>query len=309
MEEIKVSVIVPSYKRERKMFSRAIGSLLSQSYDNIEIIVVDDNAGDELVEFRESLQTFIKEIDSDKIIYLQNQENLGGSLSRNKGIENSSGEFITFLDDDDRYLKHKIKNQVEFMLKEELDMTFTNLIICNGEDKVIDYREYSKIKQYDNDYLMRYHLTRQITGTNTFMYAREALLKIGGFVKVPIGQEYYLMYNTIKSGINIGYCDTKDALLYRAGQDCISNGPNKVKGQIALYKFKKNNFYLLKFSERCFVRFRHNVVMAVSYKRNKQWFKSIGHVFGAFLSSPIHALKEFFNFFSLRKTIKMEINE
>ena len=197
--EIKVSIIVPSYKRTKEFFSRAIQSLLNQSYENIEIVVVDDNAKQEHMEYRQALSEYISELNSDKIVYVQNKENLGGAVSRNVGIENASGEYITFLDDDDKYLKDKVKHQLEYMIGNDLDMSFTNIIICNEKDKVVDYREHSKIKSLDNDYLLRYHMTRQITATNTFMYTREAILKIGGFIKVSVGQEFYLMTNTIKS--------------------------------------------------------------------------------------------------------------
>ena len=127
----KVSIIVPSYKRNRELFSRAIESLLAQSYENIEIVVVDDNAKPELLEYRQALYDYIQELNSDKIKYIQNQENLGGALSRNVGIENATGEYITFLDDDDRYLKDKVKNQLDFMLKNDLEMSFTDLSIYN----------------------------------------------------------------------------------------------------------------------------------------------------------------------------------
>ena len=129
--DTKVSIIVPSYKRNRELFSRAIESLLAQSYENIEIVVVDDNAKPELLEYRQALYDYIQELNSDKIKYIQNQENLGGALSRNVGIENATGEYITFLDDDDRYLKDKVKNQLDFMLKNDLEMSFTDLSIYN----------------------------------------------------------------------------------------------------------------------------------------------------------------------------------
>ena len=103
--DTKVSIIVPSYKRNRELFSRAIESLLAQSYENIEIVVVDDNAKLELLEYRQALSDYIQETNSDKIKYIQNQENLGGALSRNVGIEKATGEYINFLDDEDKYLK------------------------------------------------------------------------------------------------------------------------------------------------------------------------------------------------------------
>ncbi len=291
----KVSIIVPSYKRTKDLFSRAIESLLNQSYENIEVVVVDDNAKPEHIDYRIALQEYIETLNNDKIIYIQNQENLGGALSRNVGIEKATGEYITFLDDDDRYLENKVKNQLEYMSNNDLEMSFTNIVICNGDDKVVDYREHSKIKSFDNDYLLRYHMTRQITATNTFMYKKEAIIKIGCFVKVPVGQEFYLMTNTIKGNLKIGYANFNDVILYRQGQECISNGSNKINGEKSVYAFKKSHFDKLTFSERKFVRFRHSAVMAVIHIRQKHYFKAIGRMIMGFFISPINCFKEAYN--------------
>lgn len=226
---VKVSVIVPSYKRKRNLVKRALDSLLSQTYKDIEIVLVDDNAGENLKEYREENEFLVKELNSDKIILIKNEKNLGGSGSRNAGIMASSGEYITFLDDDDRYLPEKIEKQLNFMIENNLDMSFTDLRMHNERDKLIDFREYSKIKSFDNDYLMRYHLTRQITGTLTFMYKREVLFKINLFEDVCMGQEYYLMSKTIQSNASIGYLRRSDVIGYRYDIEAISTGPTKLK--------------------------------------------------------------------------------
>lgn len=305
----KVSIIVPSYKRNAEMVSRAINSLLSQTYQNIEIVLVDDNAGEGLLQYRQQLEKMLENFDKSNIKYIQNSENLGGSLSRNVGIEAATGDYITFLDDDDRYLPKKIENQLNFMLINELEMSFTNLIVCDKNDKVVDFREYVKCKKFDTVSLMKYHLTRQIAGTNTFMYKADTIKKIGGFVKVNMGQEYYLMYNTIKSECKIGYAPLNDTILYREGQECISSGPNKIPGQKNLYKFKKENYNYLNLREKMFVRFRHHVVLAVANMRNKKLFKALWHVFIAGLCSPIDAIQEFFRFFKRRKKYQMEASK
>lgn len=306
MKNTLVSVIVPSYKRNKQMVKRAIDSLLAQTYPHLEIILVDDNAAAENSDFRACLEALVAEYDSDKIVYIQNQQNLGGSDSRNVGINNAKGEFVTFLDDDDRYLKHKVERQLNFMLKNSLDMCFTNLVIINGNNEVVDYREYSKLKSFDNESLLKYHLTRQIAGTDSFMYKKQTLLDIGGFVKVPMGQEYYLMYNTIKSGAKIGYLNTNDALLYREGQECISSSANKVSGQKTLYQFKKDNFDALSLRERVYVRFRHHAVLAVAYKRLKKPFKCLLEIIVGSLCSPLDALRELFSFFMKRHKVVLE---
>jgi glycosyltransferase involved in cell wall biosynthesis len=105
-----VSVIIPTYKRSNYLL-RAINSVLNQSYKNIEIIVIDDNDGDN--EFRKATSVNLKEyIDANQIVYLKHKNNKGVPAARNTGMEYSSGKYIAFLDDDDEFCDDKIEKQV-----------------------------------------------------------------------------------------------------------------------------------------------------------------------------------------------------
>lgn len=112
--EKKVSVIIPTYKRS-EMLPRAIKSCLSQSYTNIEVVVVDDNDPDS--EWRLATEKRMEEFyDDERVLYIKHNKNRNGSAARNTGIRNASGELITYLDDDDWYYTNKIKVQVEFLI-------------------------------------------------------------------------------------------------------------------------------------------------------------------------------------------------
>jgi glycosyltransferase involved in cell wall biosynthesis len=297
-----VSVVVPSYKRHRDLVKRALDSLLNQTYQNIEIILVDDNAGEKLLPFRQENEELVKELNSDKLVFIKNERNLGGSGSRNEGIKAAKGQYITFLDDDDRYLPQKVERQLKFMIENNLDMCFTDLRMHNEKDQLIDYREYSKIKSFDKDSLFRYHLTRQIAGTPTFMYKKSSLLKIGLFDDVCMGQEFYLMAKTIEGGASIGYLKGSDVIGYRYDIEAISTGPNKIKGENLLYQYKRKFFGRLCLSERQYIRCRHWAVMAVAYKRNKKIFKALCYLVVSFLTGPQLAFSEFANL--LRRRVK-----
>ncbi|MEI6865492.1 glycosyltransferase family 2 protein [Flavicella sp.] len=106
-----VDVIIPSYKRPIYL-SRAIDSVLSQTYSKVRAIVVDDNNfGDA---FREETQKMMqKYIGNPKVIYLKHEVNKNGAAARNTGIRYSKADYIAFLDDDDFYKPDKIRNQVE----------------------------------------------------------------------------------------------------------------------------------------------------------------------------------------------------
>ncbi len=100
-----VSVVIPTYKRQSQL-RQAINSVDEQTYDNIEIIVVDDDPASEL---RETA------LDLGAQKYIQHSENRGVSYSRNDGIRASDGEYVAFLDDDDLWMRNKIEKQVELL--------------------------------------------------------------------------------------------------------------------------------------------------------------------------------------------------
>ena len=88
-----ISVVIPTYKRNDTLV-RAIESVYNQTYSNIEIIVVDDNAN--FPEVRQRNREILSEYK--KVILVENSVNLGGGLSRNEGIKRSNGDYIAFLE-------------------------------------------------------------------------------------------------------------------------------------------------------------------------------------------------------------------
>lgn len=287
-----VSVIIPTYKRSEQILGRAIQSILDQTYDNVEIIVVDDNPPE--TDYRIKVSNLLKSspFNDSRIIYVMNEQNLGGSLTRNKGINKAKGDYITFLDDDDVYLPQKIENQVKYMLKEGVDLSFTNLKLHNPNDQLIDYREYTSIKEFSNSYLLRFHLKRHITGTPTFMFERINLINIGGFPKAKVGQEFMLMLRAIENNLTIGYLEDNQVVAYVYKGEKISNGENKLNGELELYKLKQRYFDHFSWREKRFITFRHHIVMAVAGLRSNMLNTFIRHGLKAVISSPFDFVKE-----------------
>ena len=231
MNEIKtplVSVIIPTYKRDISFLSRAVNSILNQTYKNVEVIVIDDSP--DTYEKRAEVAEYMKKLSEtdSRIVYIMNIKNMGGSLARNIGIGKSTGQFITFLDDDDEYKPQKIEKQIKYMLSHDCDVSFSNMTMYNNSGKIVDVRQYHDIPSFDNDTLLKYHLMRHMTGTPTFMYRADKLKEIGGFEDAKVGQEFYLMLKTIESGLKVGYIDDCDVVVYKHGGEAISNGKNKI---------------------------------------------------------------------------------
>lgn len=287
----KVSIIIPTYGRKVKYLKRAIQSVLKQDYENVEIIVVDDNKADS--EFRKNIQEFMEKFSEEKRVkYVPNKENMGGALARNEGIKVATGQYISFLDDDDIYLKHKVKNQIEFMKQNNLDMSFTELKLVNNRGDIVDYREFRNIKNFDNKELLKYHILYHLTGTPTFMYKANKLRDIGGFSDAKMGQEFYLMTKTIQNNLRIGYLPKCDVIAYRHDEGGISQGKNKIEGENKLYEFKRQYFALFTSSEKRYMKFRHYAVLAVAYRRNKMYKKMIEFLMKMFCAAPIICIKE-----------------
>lgn len=301
-EDIKVSVVVPTFQRKVTFLNRAVESLLNQSYKNIEVLIVDDNTNDSI--WRKNTKEYALSLSDKRIVYIENERNLGGALSRNVGIREASGQYITFLDDDDEYLPEKIKQQLEFMIVNGYDMTFTDLKLVNKEKVVVDYREHSHIKSFKKEDLLKSHIMRKLTGTPTFMYKSEKLRKIGGFDNVPVGQEFHLMLKTIEANLNIGYLKRADVLAYRHSSGGISFGENKIKGEKAQYNLIKDKYFkYFTVREKMFIRFRYHAVFAVSYKRNKQYLRFMLYALLSVIMSPLDFLIEIIRFVS--KLIKV----
>ena len=95
-----VSVVIPTYKRSNRL-PIAINSVLSQTYSNVEIIVVDDNGeNNHTLDTKKILQPYLKK---NQIKYICHQTNKGGCKARNTGAFAANGTYIAFLDDDDFY--------------------------------------------------------------------------------------------------------------------------------------------------------------------------------------------------------------
>lgn len=280
----KVTVIIPTYKRTVEYLSRAVKSVVDQTYENTEIIVIDDSPS--TYTHREEIKSYMDSISSEKIKYYQNEKNMGGSLARNRGISLAEGSFISFLDDDDEYKTSKIEKQVKYMLEGGYDLTFSDMIMYNTNGAVVDYRDYKDIPDFDNESLLHYHLMRHMTGTPTFMFKTEKLREIGGFEDAKMGQEFYLMLKSIERGLKIGYFPQCDVKVYKHADGGITQGKNKIDGENRLYEFKKKYFPQLNKKEIRFINFRHWAVMVVAYKRNHMYLKMICAGVKAFLSSP-----------------------
>ena len=137
MFDKKVDIIMPNYNKS-EFLNEAINSVLSQSYKNWKLYIIDDHSSDNssriLKKYRKN-----KKI---KIFFLE--KNRGPSFCRNFGLKKSNSKFIAFLDSDDYWKKNKLKNQINFMIKKNYPFTFTDYI------PILQTKNYEKILKRTN---------------------------------------------------------------------------------------------------------------------------------------------------------------
>jgi len=104
-----VSVIVPTYNRAKSII-KCLSSIVNQTYNNLELIIIDDGSADNSEEI---INNFIESYKGEKKIYYYRQENQGASIARNYGFSKSKGDFIVFFDSDDEMLPFRIEYQIK----------------------------------------------------------------------------------------------------------------------------------------------------------------------------------------------------
>lgn len=163
----KVSVIIPTYNRPKELYN-AVKSVLENGYENVEVLIGYD--GEPYGEFNdERVKTFVFKHTGNP------------SYIRNRLVELSKGDFITFLDDDDIYLPGKIKRQVEVLRNWDYDATFCNVLVFDSKKgKFLGLAYKNRTIQLRN-FLYIHKKFGILVFVGAWMLKRDFFLKIGGF--------------------------------------------------------------------------------------------------------------------------------
>lgn len=168
-----VSVIIPTYKGSKKIAATLEG-LRAQTYERIEIIVVDDNGrGTE-----EQLCTAEVLANYPEVHYYVHETNRNGSAARNTGIYYSTGDYIAFLDDDDTWLENKLEKQVASLqeLSNEWGAVYCPYIVIESEKEA-----YFMAGGMSGNIVYDYLVEHAKIASSTIMLRREVLNKVHGF--------------------------------------------------------------------------------------------------------------------------------
>lgn len=146
-----VSIIMPSWNTA-KYIAESIQCVVNQTYQNWELLIVDDCSTDNTDEI---VAPFL---DDKRIKYLHNEKNSGAALTRNKAMREAQGEWIAFLDSDDLWTPDKLEKQVRFMQEHGYVLSYTEYEKIDEDDKALNIYvsgpdKVNKRKMYNYDYI------------------------------------------------------------------------------------------------------------------------------------------------------------
>jgi teichuronic acid biosynthesis glycosyltransferase TuaG len=219
-------VVIPVYNSEKHL-NKTLESVLNQTYQSIEIVLVDDCSKD-------NSQQIINEYKKshNNITYYRLEQNSGAAVARNKALELAKGRFIAFLDSDDIWYPKKLQQQLVLMKQKNAAICYTAIEMIDESDELIKGKR-NVLQEVDYKFLLK----NTMLATSTIVVDRN----LTGYFKMPLirsGQDYatwlLLMRNgTVAFGIN------EVLVKYRKSSNSLS--ANKFDSIKQVWNIQKNN--------------------------------------------------------------------
>ena len=187
-----VSIILPYYKKKLYIKS-TINSILNQTYQNFEILIIDDEISPESKKILNEINMLDK-----RISILKNTRNIGAGYSRNRGIKKSKGKYIAFCDCDDVWKLSKLENQLKFMQNKNVFISHTSYDLIDKNNKYLKKR-LAPAKLKFEDLLKSCDI-----GLSTVIINRKVLKNINKpFVSLKTKEDYVLWLKLSAMGFKI----------------------------------------------------------------------------------------------------------
>ena len=136
----------------------------------------------------------------DQVVFVENEVNLGGGLSRNNGISHASGEFIAFLDDDDEYIPEKIEKQYNLYL--QLNNPNIAMIYCYAKMVNVDGSSYTYKNDVEGNNIVE-HVKHCVAPTSFWFCPKQRLIEVGGFEDISSRQDASLLLKMLMRGYEV----------------------------------------------------------------------------------------------------------
>ncbi|HBC3535265.1 TPA: glycosyltransferase family 2 protein [Vibrio vulnificus] len=249
ISSFKVSIITPTYNSE-KQIRDTYKSIISQTFQNWEWIVTDDCSSDQTFYILEEIA-----LTDHRVKLFRNKKNSGAAVSRNNSLSYSTGDFIAFLDSDDIWMKEKLFQQLNYMISESVDFSFTayELIDRDGRKlaKTVDAK-HAGCFTYD-DMLKK----KATLGCSTVMLRKNAFESIS-MPLLRTGQDYATWLAILKRGKK-AYLLNQVLTQYRILPNSISR--NKFKKAIRQWQiYRKVEKLPFIYAMACFISYARRAV-------------------------------------------------
>ncbi len=227
----KISVVMSIYKESKGELSSAIESILNQTYDNFEFIIVVDNPEEE---WRIDL---VKDYKDSRIKLLINKKNIGLPKSLNKALKECTGDYIARMDADDIAMPERLEKQVKYLQSTGYDMCGAN-VTC-----FIDGKNFKDIKFPEKaPNVKKLLFVKNCVAHPTYLVKKEVYKKLNGYNNIFSCEDYDFLLRAVNNGVLIG--NVPEILLrYRISPQSISRKNAGKQELIADYlrKYYKNN--------------------------------------------------------------------
>ena len=226
-----VSIIVPYFKK-KKYILKTINSILNQTYNKFEIIIIYD---DENLSDLNYLEELFKSYEKIKII--KNSKNVGAGFSRNVGIDNAEGEFIAFIDADDIWKKFKLEKQINFMRENNHKFTHTSYEIIDENDKVLGKRISRTFRKVED------LISSCDIGLSTVILEKEIFDSQTEFPNLKTKEDFVLWLKILQKNIILGSLDETLTFWRKLDNSLSSSVIQKIKDAFKVYNhYMKFNF-------------------------------------------------------------------
>ena len=218
-----VSIIIPYYKK-KNYINKTISSVLKQSYQKFEIIIINDEPG----KSSKDILAYIKTKDK-RIKIINNNKNIGAGLSRNVGIDHSKGIYLAFLDADDLWHKNKLFAQIKFMRKKNIEISHTSYEIID-DDLVIRGTRQAKLMNYKK-------LIKSCDIGLSTVIIKKSLIKNLRFPNLKTKEDYVLWLEIAKNGKIIHALNTKLTQWRKSNNSLSSSVVRKLTDGYYVYRY------------------------------------------------------------------------
>tara|TARA_B100001063_G_scaffold124740_1_gene116584 strand:- start:413 stop:1168 length:756 start_codon:yes stop_codon:yes gene_type:complete len=226
-----VSIIVPYYKNQFYI-KKTINSILKQTYQKFEIIIVNDEPGKLSKDILSSLKKKDKRI---KIIH--NLKNIGAGRSRNKAIKYAKGTYIAFIDSDDLWKKNKLKTQINIMKKFDYNISHTAYYIIDQNDNKLALRKSKNLN-------LKNLKNSCDVGLSTVVVKKKILKKDRLFSNFKTKEDYFLWLKIAHHGEIFHYIKHPLSYWRKTGNSLSSSIFQKLIDSYRLYYHFENNFII-----------------------------------------------------------------